>query len=69
MRKIYRTPYSDETGICFVRLNVRGKPIWMHVDCNDDGMRQVGEQYGSKTELLTDHRDYLERAGWLKQAA
>ena len=36
--------------------------FWQHVDRDN---RQVGPQYGTKAEALSDTEDYAMRAGWL----
>lgn len=60
-----KTQYTNETGV--VLKYVRGSG-WGHFDINDKGRcAHVGPWYGSFTEILMNHKDYLVRAGWLRQ--
>ena len=60
------TRYSQTTGIFYQHLRGIG---WQHLDTNDGSKpRQVGPWYKTQAELLADHADYLQRAGWIRTA-
>jgi hypothetical protein len=59
------TRHSQATGIFYQHLRGIG---WQHLDTNDGKPRQVGPWYKTQAELLADHADYLQRAGWIRTA-
>jgi hypothetical protein len=65
------TRFTDQTGIVIANLkayNVTLKKnvnVWGHYDTSDGGFSHVGPWYKTKEECLSDHEDYLRRAGWL----
>ncbi|CAE6793216.1 hypothetical protein R70006_04946 [Paraburkholderia domus] len=59
--KLTTTRFTPETGIAVGHF---GDSHWQHVDTSDHRNAQVGPVYRTKSELLTDHEDYLTRAGW-----
>jgi len=61
---IHATRYSSVTGIVYQHVKGAG---WQHLDINDGLKRQVGPWYKTKNELLADHANYLQHAGWLRE--
>lgn len=57
------TRFSNSTGVVYQYIRGIG---WQHVDVNDGRPRQVGPWYKTQAELLADHADYLQRAGWIR---
>lgn len=55
---------TSETGIAYMR-HIDG---WQHIDTNDGRNAQVGPIYKTKAEMMSDHNDYLVRAGWMREA-
>ena len=57
------TRHTKVTGIYYRKF---WRDHWQHVDMNDPGKpAQVGPVYRTRAELLADHDDYVNRAGWM----
>lgn len=67
MDTIENTPFTRETGIWILRVDNGKARQWRHLDCNDARHACVGPAYPSRQALMTNHYDYLRRAGWLQR--
>jgi hypothetical protein len=63
MKNRINTRHTEDTGIIIAMM---APGVWQHVDTNDNRVGQVGPQYRTKAEALTDHESYMRRGGWIK---